>query len=342
MFRHISIPFKATLLAACVVATPIGAAHAQTGADGAGSPTTGQLQLELDALNSMTDALGPMVRDASTRQQQMQSFIAEQNLNDAFRSFQQSYPQLTFQQAYEQAVKEQKARGQKPGPESDPGMLAQEVPATSTMVHSQWDRLHRLHEQVGKMGAFIASKDMMREYDAYAKTAASKRVATASPAEAPTDRASTSSQLTPEQRAANVRKYREQVAKLRKHWDHYHFTSAVGPTPPGGPFSLTPSPGWPTSTNLQSGFPYRTTNEPNSFPTTSDYYGGSWWNGYADPYYDVWGHHHDLRDAPAEDDVPGNRLHSAYARGLNPQPMISPQIGHPSVTPARPVPGARK
>ena len=92
MFRHISIPFKATLLAACVAATPIGAAHAQTGADGAGSPTTGQLQLELDALNSMTDALGPMVRDASTRQQQMQSFIVGEGRDALVESLQPGGP----------------------------------------------------------------------------------------------------------------------------------------------------------------------------------------------------------------------------------------------------------
>ena len=46
-----------------------------------------QLQLELDALDTMTDTLGPMRHDAQKRVELMQQFIAESGRMDAWKSW---------------------------------------------------------------------------------------------------------------------------------------------------------------------------------------------------------------------------------------------------------------
>src|SRR5262249_10906335 len=69
------------------------------------NPMAVQLQVELNALNSMTDAMGPMVGDAQTRLALMKAFISDQKLDDAAQEFAATvqpttFSGLTFNQAF--------------------------------------------------------------------------------------------------------------------------------------------------------------------------------------------------------------------------------------------------
>lgn len=303
-----------TAVVALAMATPLAALPAHAQSDG-----PSQLQLELDALDTINDTLGPMRGGAQARVKMMTAFVTQNGMLDAYKSFAASdqapaFHGMTFQKAYEQALDQEKSRGLPKPSTTDTATLSSEVSAERTMVHSQWDTVNELHDQVAKMTAFLKSKDQMDAYIDFARANADKPAAP----DAGTDRRTDSQGLTPEQREANIARYRAQQEKLRQHWDHYHFTTGVGGLPPGGPFRGNPE-GNPIGQDpdvVGNGNPYIA-----SYPNpavenawySGDYYGGSWWNGYADPYYDVYGY---------PDGYDRARLHHAYNRARNAAPHL--------------------
>ena len=277
-----------------------------------------QLQLELDALDTVTDTLGPMRGNAEKRISLMKRFISESNRTDAWKSWngnakQDKFNGMTFQQAYQQALAQEKSRGMPKAPDQNRDTLTAEIKGQRTLAEDQWNSVNALHEQVARMTAFLQSEKAMDDYAAFAQKAASdppKRP------EAGTDRQSEQGGITPAQREANIKKYRAQQEALQKHWDNYHFTTGYSSVPPGGPFRGNPQ-GGPTvgeDPNQVRGYnPYNGA-YPYGGGYGGDYWGGSWWNGYADPYYDVYGGRSGRFDADA--------ARGAYVRHRNSAPRI--------------------
>ncbi|MEE2896298.1 MAG: hypothetical protein VX726_11230 [Planctomycetota bacterium] len=302
---------RATLLGFALVTAGSTATYAQ-------SDSLVQLQLELDALDTVTDTLGPMRAGASKRMELMQTFIAQSGRMDAWKSWSgdakdDAFHGLSFQQAYERALDAEKARGLPKPTTQNRDTLASEVKGQRTLAEDSWNAVNALHEQVARMTAFLNSQGAMDDYVAFAQQQAKN------PPPAPdagTDRRSEQGGITPEQRQENIAKYRAQQEALKKHWDHYHFTSGYGPVPPGGPFRGNPE-GSPVGRNPNQSGDY----DPyiGSYPNAAvdseyyggDYWGGSWWNGYADPYYDVYGY---------GDRWAGDRARRAYHRAHNAHP----------------------
>jgi hypothetical protein len=277
-----------------------------------------RLQLELDALDTVTDNLGPMRKDAGRRVDLMKAFISSSGRMDAWKAWDgktngKAFHGLSFQQAYNQALTEEKARGG-PKPSGDAETLAAEVQGQRTLAEGQWNTVNSLHEQVGRLTAFLQSQKAMNDYIDFAKKNANAKPP--APADAGTDRRSEDSTISPEQRKANIAKYRAQQEKLRRHWDHYHFTTGISAMPPGGPFRGNPrgNPIGEDPNQVGDYNPYI-----GSYPNAAvenawhsgDYWGGSWWNGYADPYYDVYG-----------DGDRGNVGRRAYRRAENAAPRL--------------------
>ena len=279
-------PLRAALLGlALTIAGVTHDANAQTA-------SMAQLQLELDALDTMTDTLGPMQSDAKKRVELMQQFISESGRMDAWKSWNGQvkdprFNSMTFQQAYQEALAKQKSRGNVTPSNISLDTLTAEVKGQRTIADDQWNSVNSLHEQVARMTAFLNSQKAMDDYAAFAQKAAS------TPPQRPdagTDQRSEQGGITPAQREANIKKYRAQQAALKQHWDHYHFTTGYSSVPPGGPFRGQPQ-GSPVGTPADEvrgddpylgAYPYET-------GYGGDYWGGSWWNGYSDPYYDVYG-----------------------------------------------------
>ena len=271
------------------------------------SPTTTQLTLEFDALNSMTDSMGPMVTEAESRIKLMNAFIASKGLTDKAAAApaaegSNAFHGLSFQQAYQVALKNQKMRGDADAPMSDTDMLQKEVAATQTMVHDQWNRVNKMHTQVANLTSFLQSQNMMDEYMKWSDSDAAAQVLKPKPITAATPRESSSGGISPEQRAQNIKNYQAQQELLRNHWANYHFTYSTAPA--RDPLY-----------NNTTGHAY--------IAGSGDYYNGNYWNGYGDPYYDVWGGYPENYGA--------DRWRDAYRRGTNPRPAVSPGHGHPSI-----------
>ena len=319
MTRFLSRPVLAVALAFAAVSLAMTATgHAQSGASMA------QLQGELDALDTMTDTLGPMRKSAELRLEQMTAFLKQAGkTNDEVKwsaANPTTFHALSFQQAYSEAVKQQASRGAAKPSSDDADLLAREVKAQKVMTQDQWSVVNKLHLQVQQKTDYIRSINGMNDYEKFAAAATKKRMAKHTAPKPATDRHSEQGGITPAQRQANIEKYRNQQATLRRHWDHYHFTFATsdGP-PPGGPFRGYTE-GDPIGRNVDADNGYSYDND--------DYYDGSYYNGYADPYYDVWGRHHGIY--PREAARAGDRIHQAYDRGSNPNPPIEPQSAHPA------------
>ncbi|MCA9284759.1 MAG: hypothetical protein KDA22_06075 [Phycisphaerales bacterium] len=313
-----------TLIGCAFAATPA-TAQTSTGTADAGlvpaNPTAVELQVELNALNTMTDTIGPMVRDAQSRMEQMKAFISEQNLDGALRSFaptgsSSSFHGLSFHQSFEVALQDQRLRGTPTPISSDVGQMENDVVATQGLVQPQWSRLNSLHAEVAKMSAFLHAQGKLNAYAAWSKTPAAKRLSSHEPPPPTMDQAASDPSISPQQRAANIQKYQQQQAALRHHWDQYHFS--------GAPPAWTPRPYVQNPANPPASGSVGQSADADQY-VTDDYYGGTYWNGYADPYYDVWGH-------PA---VNGAAARFAGAndweRGQGSVPAVAPAMGHPSM-----------
>ena len=314
MIRFLSRPVLTVAIAfgAAAVTTPT-VAHAQS------SESLAQLQTELDALDTMTDTVGPMRKSAEIRLQQMTGFLKQSGkTNDEVKWSSENpttFHALSFQQAYSEAVKQQGSRGAAKPSSDDAGLLGREGNAQKMMTQDQWSVVNKLHRQVQQRTDYIRSIKGMNDYEKFAAAATKKRMANHTPAEPATDRQSEQGGITPAQRQANIEKYQNQQATLRRHWDHYHFTFATSDSPPpGGPFGNRNY----DDSNDDNGYSY----------DNDDYYAGSYYNGYADPYYDVWGRHHGIH--PREAARAGDRIHQGYDRGSNPNAPIEPQSAHPA------------
>ena len=292
-----------------LMTTPVMAAPVAPSQAADANPTLNQLTTELDALNSMNDTMGHMVTEVETRTKLMKAFIQAKGLTDEYRSAgpakgTQAFHGLSFQQAYKSAVDQQKLRGAATPPTTDVSELQTEVSATQSMVQNQWNRMNTMHADVANMTAFIQSKTLMDSYHKWASSDAAAKAMRPTKVEPASPRGN-DSKISPEQREENIRNYQAQQAALRKHWDNYHFTYATSK-------AVAPIFGTTDSANY----------------VAPDYYNNQWWNGYGDPYYDVWGGYPTNWGG-------ANGWRHAYRRGMNPRPAIAPAHGHAGTRPHR-------
>ena len=257
------------------------------------------LQLELNALNSMTDTIGPMVGDAKQRLAQMQAFIKEKNLTGEYSSFKAAdnapqKPSLTFMQAYNEAIKAEKLKGTVTVSTKDLGLLSREVDATTSMVKQSWANLNSKRQDVAEMTAFLNDKGMMNDYTAWGPTyqAEQKKIAKQNAAK--------------EQAAwdAKQKKINAAYNELQKRWDYLGYSTGLDynyPVSQGGTYG-----GSGDTQGISRG---------STGYSGSNYYSCSYWNGYYDPYYDV--HGYPRRDAAGSVDS-WNRAESHHRRESTP------------------------
>ncbi len=249
------------------------------------------LQGELNALNSMNDAAASHLDKATSRAKLMTGFLASKNLNDAFAAFQktwtaQSAP-LSFQQAYQQALRTEALAGPVTPSTTDIDTLTNEVAATTPMVQQAWNKLNAQLRRNQAMSAFIDSQKLMNDYHDYAaKNAAAMK--------AEADARAKQQQTMEQQRdAASTARKKAVLEHLQKQWDseshlansgvnmNYSFSQGYSNA---SAFSQTPGNAYIAGSG-QTPAPLA----PAPTPTAYDYWTGTYFNGYADPYYDVGG-----------------------------------------------------
>lgn len=249
----------------------------------------GNLQMELDALNSMNDAAAQQLSGATQRIQLMTAFIASKNLQTDLGTFSQSWKPtsapLSFQQAYQTAQQAEQLRGGGVISTTDIDTLTNEVAATTAMVQQRWNTLNSTRRQVQVLTGFLNSKKLMDSYHDFAtsQAAAAKAAADAKAAQQP--------QMEKDREAKANASRQAALTYLQKQWDsqshaansgtNYNYTFSQSASQ-AGPFSQTPSTAYTAGTGETP-----PTYPVDPYPAVSDYWTGTYYNGYADPYYDV-------------------------------------------------------
>ena len=294
------------LLASTALAAAQGGAGGSGGQSGGASGASGQpggtasqppgivaalvnLQMEINALDTMTNAIAQQLDGASRRIDMMNRFLASKNLADDFKTFRQSWTPtsapLSFQQAYQTAMQAEQLRGGVTPSSDDFDLLTREVGATTTMVRQQWDTLNSRRRDVQAMTQFLHDRNLLDEYHTYAG--------------AQTKAAKQADQTLQQQQQAAAREQDQkdaaakQAAKvhLQKQWDaqshaaasgvNYNYSFSQGFSQ-ASQFSQTPWTAYDAGSGQQAPTP-----APDPYPGVFDYWTGTYWNGYADPYYDV-------------------------------------------------------
>lgn len=263
-------------------------------------------QRQIDALNSMSHAMGPMIRDAKTRIAQMTEYISTKGLSREWSTYTPAdssagFDGLTFDQGLEAAVQHQKLRALSNPATDDPAVMQREVSATQTLIKAQWTHLNDLHNQVAKLSAFLTNKGQLEAYRDWAVAdAASKIEARAAARE--------------EHNAATAEHASALRVKLDQQWHAQQAAENAADRARGGG-------------DDQVGVRDDNPGGGGDSYDDDDYYGGSYWNGYADPYYDVWGH----RRLRARQEVrEGIQEHHDWHRSAGGSPHPAPSVVHPS------------
>lgn len=270
-----------------------GTGGAATGAPNATPPgitaALVNLQMELNALNTMNDALAQQLDGASKRIALMTSFISSKKLDADVATFKTTWKPtsapLSFQQAYQTSMQAEQLRGGVMPSTNDIDTLTNEVAATTTMVHTRWNTFNTTRNQVQVLTQFLNDKKLMDGYHDYA-------VANAKTQQADADaRAAKQPELEKEREAKANASRQAALTYLQKQWDaqshasnsgtNYNYTFSQGASQ-AGPFSQTPSTAYTAGTGETP-----PTYPVDPYPAVSDYWTGTYFNGYADPYYDV-------------------------------------------------------
>lgn len=263
----------AFLLAATIAAVaPVSLAQdgdAMTAAnDQSLNPADRSLAIEFAALGLMNDTVGGMLPSAKKRVDLLTGYIKSKGLDGEYEAFEAPdfNPGATFSQAF--AAAQDEAKLSAPTMAEDHDTMAREVSAQMQLVQGSWNRLQELRKQTWGLTSFVRSKKLFDDYHAWAVKETSDEAAKAkSDADAKRAAADADARNQAAQKTAAMQ-------QLQQRWDKipystgvdYHYQFSQGSEANGADF--------PWGNGSYSG---------------DNYWNGSYYNGYADPYYDVWG-----------------------------------------------------
>lgn len=309
------------------------------------------LQHELNGLNAMNASTSSLIHNAQTRLKAMDAFLQQKNLTADFATAAASAkplaPTCTFTSALNSALEAERLQGVSNVSTTDADLLTKEVAATTTMTHENWDRLNGLMSQVGARTDFMRAKGVFDDYQEWAPGFNQAQVSA---------EAAHEEQL--RQQAAQHEKDQDaavqaKLLSLKSQWDKiaydcsgidYNYTFSQSVAQPGQ-FSQSPTSGGPGflaynntagSGAVAGGQPaytsptYGMTMVPGLYEGPAGganivgvpnmgYWGGSYWNTYADPYYDVVGYPRGMAPGYGPDGI-----HNGFNRssGATPRPAM--------------------
>jgi hypothetical protein len=262
-----------SLLVAAVVAAVSPVAIAQEGVgtaanDSSLNPADRSLAIEFAGLGLMNETVGGMLPSAQKRVELLTAYIKTKSLDGEFASYEAPAfnAGVTFSQALASAQDEAKLTA--PTMQEDHDTLAREVSAQTELVQGSWNRLQALRQRTWELTSFVRSKNLFDDYHAWA-------------VQETADEAAKSKADADAKRAAADAAARNQAAKktaamqqLQQRWDKIPYSTGVD-------FNYQFSQG---SEANGADFPWG-----NGSYSGDNYWNGSYYNGYADPYYDLWG-----------------------------------------------------
>jgi hypothetical protein len=258
-------------LLAAALATPVALAQdaaTTAAADQSLNPADRALAIEFAGLGLMNDTVGGMLPSARKRVELLTGYVKAKSLDGEFGSY--AAPAfnagVTFSQAL--AAAQDEAKLSAPTMQEDHDTLAREVSAQTQLVQGSWDRLQALRKQTWELTSFVRSKNLFDDYHAWAVQQTAEEAAK-SKADADAKRAAADA-------AARNQAARKETAmqQLQQRWDKLPYSTGID-------YNYRFSQG---SEDTPDDFPWG-----NGSYSGDNYWNGSYYNGYADPYYDVWG-----------------------------------------------------
>jgi len=259
------------LLVALTLVTPVALAG-QDGTTAENDPTLNpadrSLAIEFAGLGLMNDTVGGMLPSAQKRVELLTAYLKAKALDGEYGSYQAPAfnAGVTFSQALGAAQDEAKLSA--PTMTEDHDTLAREVNAQMQLVQGSWNRLQTLRKQTWELTSFVRSKKLFDDYHTWAVKETSDEAAKAK-ADSDAKRAAADAAARNQQAQKSAA-----MQQLQQRWDKipystgvdYHYQFSQGSEANGADF--------PWGNGSYSG---------------DNYWNGSYYNGYADPYYDVWG-----------------------------------------------------
>jgi hypothetical protein len=248
-------------------------------------PGLAKLEAERDALEAVDHAAHHASLDAARRIAAMHAFIDERNLESDWARFAHEWvptlDQLTFDDAVDAAMRH--AAGMpKSARTNDVEHLEQAIEVEAGVARASWNQLNRQRRSVDALSAFLDARQLLAVYQAWAP-GYMRRMGWKPPVP-PSD-------APPPEDAMRRR-------GLQMEWDRAHRTqravqaNAPSPMPlvPTGipPVGSVPAEGGAPDASPAHGIVPQAVAQGAS-PARGPY-SNSWWNGYADPYYDMAGY----------------------------------------------------
>ena len=267
-----------------LLAAPVSVQAQDGGAGASNHPVLGVPVQQLAALQTMNRTVGPMLSQANARNMQMKAFLQKKNMTEAFATFAKSAPQpkeLSFEAGYKIAMQRAQSEQHTAISSDNKDDLQDNIAATKTMVQSEWAQYAKVHSENTVMSSFIQSNSMMPEYDSFSSNFSKQR-------SAEVQKRIDAENMKQSDAAKRIHaQFKSQQRYLMQHWDQEMHL-----------MNLANSSGYIMERNRQSvvadshEYPYLDSQtQPVLWaPQGGGYWGGSWYGGHADPYYDVWGY----------------------------------------------------
>lgn len=237
-------------------------------------PALLKLEAEREALEMVDHASRLGTEESGRRISAMHAFIDDRNMESNWARFSRQYvptlDQITFDEAAARAKSQ--AAGTPPTPDTnDIDHLEQAVEVESAVARASWNEFNRHRRAVDGLTAFLLQENMLGDYQGWASgymRAMGWKAQGPDAGQAPSPEAL-------RRRAVQLewdRAQREQRAQVPQGWE---------------PGSGVPAGSTPTNVPAENGV----IPAPISFGASParSIYSNSWWNGYADPYYDTSG-----------------------------------------------------
>ena len=295
-----------TTISTCLLLT-IANASANNQAD-TSSATAAQ---KLAAMQFIDSTIEPMTLQAHTRITQMTEFISTKGMDakwDTYRNTPADKPKgISLDKAYDIAL--QRVMSEHPTPDADVADSAAALSKEKALVTKDWAAYENMQATMLRVSSFIQTNGMMDDYTSWAKD---KGAANAKAAMA---RATAADAKNSDAVTANNAKFKARQRYLASHWDEaMHVASLANDSgyimERNKGSVVADSHQYPYLDSQTEGVNLNTEDQSNG---SQDYWGGSTYGGYNDPYYDVWGHH----SGAALTGHDANGIHPAYARSAD-------------------------
>ena len=270
---------------------------------------------QLAALQLVESSIEPMTLQAHTRITQMTQFISAKGMDSQWDSYRQKpapKPKgIDFDAAYKIALQRVQSEHAAPIKDASGGTVDQDLAKEKARMKTEWSQYENMQATMLRVSSFLQNNKMMSDYEERSKSAAKTR------GEEANKRVAAYNASNSEAAKNTQKKWIKRQRWIGTHWDEYMHIQG-----------LKNDSGYIMERNRQSivadshEYPYLDSQDsPYSWLQDTDYGGGpygDYWDGsdyggYNDPYYDVWGGAPRVPRAARR----ANDLHPAYNRNEN-------------------------